>query len=48
MQTWCKKYSATSQDYATVTDGSKGLAWVQANGYTNVTATVPVPAYLAA
>ena len=48
LQTWYKKYSPTSQDYATVTDGSKGLAWVQANGYTNVTATIPVLAYLTA
>jgi hypothetical protein len=45
LQTWYKKYSDASQDYATVVEGPS-LLWVQANGYTNVTTSVPVKAWL--
>jgi hypothetical protein len=46
LQTWFKRLNATSQDYATVAEGSVGLAWVISNGYTNVTSQVPVSAWL--
>ena len=46
LQTWYKQYSATSQDYATVTGYGPALKWVQDNGYTNVTSSIPVTAYL--
>ena len=46
LQTWFKANNATSHDFATVAEGSQGLAWVIARGYTNVTARVPIAGFL--